>query len=361
MNPKIQIIRVTLCAPGDVSTELNIVSQEIEEWNRLNWDATNCGIKLRYWRTDAVPDLSERPQGVINEQLIDDSDLIIAIFWSRFGTPTGVAASGTEEEVRRAVSKGIRTFLYFSRLEPIPADADSEQLSKVENFRTEMISKGLAWSFQSRSKLREDFRKHLSEYMHEKISSFRTRAPVRRKKPTSISQSGNGNTQVVGDGNTVYQRPPIIRNVVERAAGSITPAEQNQISEWMDSLVENTSGMTRAEAYAHWWSRLKNGFKVEKYEDLKSEWMEAIREWHRQQLAIVKASRRTTAPDTWRRDKITAIKAAMNSMEKVKKEYYSELSDRLNMKREFVSLTKLTKTDLERVYRMVLSDSRNRR
>jgi hypothetical protein len=361
MNPKIQIIRVTLCAPGDVTKELSVVAQEIEEWNRLNWDATNCGIKLRHWRTDAVPDLSERPQGVINQQLIDDSDLIVAIFWSRLGTPTGVASSGTEEEVRRAVAKGIRTFLYFSKLEPIPADADSAQLSKVENFRAEMISKGLAWSFQSRPRLKEDFRKHLAEFMHEMISSFSIKAPVRRKKPASISQSGNGNSQIVGNVTTIFQRPPIIRNVVERAAGSITPAEQNQVSEWIDSLVENMSGMTRSEAYAHWWSRLKNGFKVKKYEDLKSEQMDAIKEWQTQQLAIVKSERRTKAPDTWRRDRIAAIKAAMNSMKKVKEEYYAELSDRLNMKRGFVSLTKLTKTDLERVYRMVLSDSRKLR
>jgi hypothetical protein len=48
----------------------------------------------------------------------------------------------------------------------------------------------------------------------------------------------------------------------------------------------------------------------------------------------------------------------MNSMRKTNGAYYPELSDRLNLKKAFTSLTRLTKTDLDRVYQMVLRDSR---
>ena len=71
---KTKLVRITLCAPGDVQKEIAIVEHEIAEWNRLHWDATSCGIKSRHWKTDAVPDMSDRPQGVINAQLIDDAD-----------------------------------------------------------------------------------------------------------------------------------------------------------------------------------------------------------------------------------------------------------------------------------------------
>jgi hypothetical protein len=48
----------------------------------------------------------------------------------------------------------------------------------------------------------------------------------------------------------------------------------------------------------------------------------------------------------------------MNGMGKTNENYYPELSERLNMKKPFMSLTRLTKTDLDRVYQMVLRDSR---
>lgn len=48
----------------------------------------------------------------------------------------------------------------------------------------------------------------------------------------------------------------------------------------------------------------------------------------------------------------------MSGMGKTNESYYPELSDRLNLKRAFTSLTGLTKTDLDRVYQMVLRDSR---
>jgi hypothetical protein len=360
MKPKAQTIRITLCAPGDVGKELAIISGEIEEWNLLHWDATNCGIKCLHWRSDAAPDLSDRPQAVINKQLIDESAAIIAVFWSRFGSPTGIADSGTEEEVLRAMALGKRVLLYFSDLEPLPTGVDESQLAKLQRFRTKMLQQGLAFSFRSRPELRSLVRTHLAKFMHEKVSMN----PSRKPRPTSsqggVSLVGNGNFQVVGDGNKVYQRPPVIRQVTPLPEGSITAAEQQQVAQWIESLVENTSGITRGEAYSSWWSRLKKKFKVEKYECIRSTSMPEIQAWYQQQMAILKSKRRTSAPDTWRRDRITAIKAAMGKMRRSNEDYYPELSERLNLKRPFVSLTKVTKTDLDRIYRMVLSDAKKR-
>ena len=361
MKLKTQIIRFTICAPSDVQKEVTIIDQEIAEWNRLHWDATNCGLKSRHWRTDAVPDMSDRPQGVINKQLIDDADAVAAIFWSRFGTPTGVAASGTEEEVRRAMASKRRVFLYFSDLEPIPADANEEQLNSVQQFRAEMESKGLAWRFRSRGQFKSLFNAHLAKFLDEKLA--KTRAGKTKKKPASsgITQSGTGNTQVVGDNNTVYQKPPTIKQVIAPPAGSVSPAEQTQIAEWIEELADSSAGSTRSEAFKMWWSRLKKKCKVEKYEQIPSVEMAGLNKWYQQQLAILKTEHRNKAPELWRKQRIGAIKACMSEMGRGKEDYYPELSDRLNMKRAFTSLTKLTKTDLERVYRMVMSDARKSR
>jgi hypothetical protein len=298
---------------------------------------------------------------VINSQIIDEADLIVAIFWSRFGTPTGVASSGTEEEVRRAIAQKKRVFLYFSDLEPLPPDADNRQLERLNAFRREMRDKGLVWSFKNRSELKNQFQRHLNQHMDGLI----TAKPVGTKKPKKVAshihQSGNNNTLITGNKNktTIYQAPPVIKQVVPPPAGSITSAEQQQIVEWIESLVNATMNKSREEAFAMWWTRLKKRFRVSKYEHIPSDDFPSVEAWYRQQLAIAKSGQRTKAPDQWKNHRISAIKAAMKSMGKTNAVYYPELSDRLNMKRAFESLTKLTKTDLERVYRMVLADARS--
>lgn len=173
-----------------------------------------------------------------------------------------------------------------------------------------------------------------------------------------MSIVGDGNTQVAGN-YQVFNRPPVVKTVVERREGSLTPAQCLQVQAWIKELVEGTAGMSVDQAFASWWSRLKNGLKVEKYESLLLSQMPEVEAWFRQQRAIQVRGLKTKAPDQWRAKRIGAIKAAMKQMnrETDKLAYYREISDRLNMKRAFVSLTKLTKTDLDRVYTLVLRDA----
>lgn len=361
-SSKTKLVRITLCAPGDVQKEIAIVEHEIAEWNRLHWDATSCGIKSRHWKTDAVPDMSDRPQGVINSQLIDDADAIVAVFWSRFGTPTGAANSGTEEEVRRSMQSKKRVFLYFSELEPLPPDASDAQVESVGRFRDEMKSKGLAFSFRNRAQLRSLFGAHLAKYMDQMLATGTRVKATRKQSGNKVSQSGSGNTQVVGDNNIVYQKPPVIRTVLPTNEGSVTPDEQRQIRECIESLVEKTTGgLSPAEAFAMWWSRLTKKFRVARYQQILSTDMPELLRWHQEQLIILKAEWRKTAPELWKKDRIIAIKSAMRQMGRSNEDYYKELSNRLNMKRAFTSLTKLTKTDLERAYRMAMSDARKKK
>jgi hypothetical protein len=71
------------------------------------------------WRTHAHPEVGTRPQELINRQALDAADVVVGIFWSRFGTPTGKAESGTEEDIRRSIAAGKKVMLCFSD-RPIP-------------------------------------------------------------------------------------------------------------------------------------------------------------------------------------------------------------------------------------------------
>ena len=361
VTSSVELIKLTLCGPTDVAKEMALAAEAINDWNCQHGEQRGFWVKHQHWSTDSYPDAQETGQGAINKQLIDSTDILVAIFWSRIGTPTATAESGTAEEIQRAITAGKKVMVYFSDLEPLPAGASIEQVKRLSGFREQLRAHRSCWTFQSRSRFRDDFANHLALMLND-FPIGQKRRVRRPESDADVRQSarGTGNIQIAGDGNEVhqYQRPPVIKTVLERRPGSITAAEEHQIAEWIKDLAEGTMGKSRNEAYGEWGARLLKRFKVPKREALLSTDMPDVEAWYRQQKAIQTTGYKTKAPDQWRASRIKAIKAAMNSMGKTNERYYPELSDRLNMKKAFTSLTRLTKTDLDRVYQMVLRDSR---
>ncbi|MFM6281891.1 MAG: DUF4062 domain-containing protein, partial [Dolichospermum sp.] len=94
-----KLYRVLIASPGDVADERAIVREEIARWNAMHSETMKIVLLPIGWETDATPDLRERGQAVINRQLVDNCDLLIGVFWTRIGTPTPEAESGTVEEI----------------------------------------------------------------------------------------------------------------------------------------------------------------------------------------------------------------------------------------------------------------------
>lgn len=102
--------------------------------------------------TSAVPQVGGRPQALINAQGVDDSDIVVALFGSRLGSPTGEAVSGTAEEIERAVEVGKPVHVYFSSA-PLPNDVDVEQLAALRRFREEMQERSLLGEYSNPQQL----------------------------------------------------------------------------------------------------------------------------------------------------------------------------------------------------------------
>jgi hypothetical protein len=86
----------------------------------------------RHWKSDAIPRVgTDSGQGVINNQLVDDADIVIALFDGRLGQATADAVSGTAEEIQRAIDAGKHVHVWFSN-EPIGRDTDPEQLAALK-------------------------------------------------------------------------------------------------------------------------------------------------------------------------------------------------------------------------------------
>jgi formylglycine-generating enzyme required for sulfatase activity len=168
-----QILRIVLSSPNDVKAERRIMENVIKELNRGVAADRNLRLELILWETDAYPGFhAEGPQGLIDPILkIEDCDIVLGIFWKRFGTPAKGARSGTEHEIRTAVgswrkSGSPQIMIYFKEAEFLPRKKDElEQYGLVLQFRDEFPKEGLYWTFKDVPEFEKLARNHLTNFI----------------------------------------------------------------------------------------------------------------------------------------------------------------------------------------------------
>jgi len=154
-------IRILIASPSDVSNERAAAVETIQRWNDLNSESRQIVLLPVRWETHGAPEYGQRPQEIINRQLGDKCDLVVGIFWTRIGTSTGVAESGTLEEIERAAKENKTVMLYFSTTPQSPDSIDLEQLGKIRSFKDGIKDKALFYSFSDISNFREQFLRQL--------------------------------------------------------------------------------------------------------------------------------------------------------------------------------------------------------
>ena len=108
-----KVVTVVIASPGDVAQERLAAQRIVYEWNAIHSRDRAIVLQPVMWETHASPAMGDRAQGIINHQIIKDADLLVAIFWTRIGTPTGAAASGTVEEIEEHLKASKPAMIYF--------------------------------------------------------------------------------------------------------------------------------------------------------------------------------------------------------------------------------------------------------
>lgn len=138
------VLKVLIATPDDTAEEVEAIMKSLHSWNSRRAEAEGVILLPRHWKSDAVPLMnSNGPQSVIDSQLVDDADIVIAVFDSRLGTATPDAVSGTAHEIERTAEAGKPVHAYFSD-EPVNRrNADPDELARLNNFRAEMEANNL--------------------------------------------------------------------------------------------------------------------------------------------------------------------------------------------------------------------------
>jgi len=155
------IIRILIASPGDIGEERDIIPEVIHEWNAMNAHQTKHLLMPVKWETHSAPLMGNRPQEIINRQIVVDCDMLVGIFWTRIGTNTGVSISGTAEEIEQFVGLKKPIMLYFSQSLVDPDKIEIEQLNILRNFKEKMRLKGLIENYAGIYDLRQKFARQL--------------------------------------------------------------------------------------------------------------------------------------------------------------------------------------------------------
>lgn len=158
----IKLYRVVIASPRDVSEEREIIREEIARWNSIHTSGMKMILMAVGWETDATPALQERGQAVINRQLVDTCDLLIGVFWTRLGTPTPQAESGTVEEIERAHNEGKRCIIYFSDRAVSLSTTDQRQYKRLQKYKDELNKTGLTDTYKTLEEFREKVFRHIT-------------------------------------------------------------------------------------------------------------------------------------------------------------------------------------------------------
>lgn len=164
------ILRVLIASPSDVQQERQAIPEVIAAWNAANSLERAVIIEPVKWESHAVPGLYGRPQEMINNQLVDICDFLVGVFWTRLGTDTGVAPSGTAEEIEEFRKAGKPVLLYFSSRPVDPDSINFEQYENLKTYRKSLESQGLFTKYQDVGELRENLARHINSVVVKIVS-----------------------------------------------------------------------------------------------------------------------------------------------------------------------------------------------
>ena len=167
-------INVMIASPWDVDAERGIIRKVIYDWNDVNSVDKQLVLMPVSWETHSAPSMKARAQEVINHQILDDADLLIGVFWTRLGTPTGEAPSGTVEEIEKHIAAGKPTMIYFSS-NPVQLESvDNAQWAALQEFKESLMARGLISTYDKLEDFKGIFAKQLGIKIIEEFSNTST-------------------------------------------------------------------------------------------------------------------------------------------------------------------------------------------
>lgn len=107
------VYRILIGGPSDALEIRTKARDVLTEWNQLYSEDYGVILLPSNWEIDSWPAFGDHPQSLINKQMVENCDAMIAVFKSHVGTPTVEHISGTVEELHKIHESGKPVMLYL--------------------------------------------------------------------------------------------------------------------------------------------------------------------------------------------------------------------------------------------------------
>lgn len=181
-----------IASPSDTKKERIICEKVFTEINNSIGERFDFRLESLKWENDTRPAFGEYSQAVINEQLGTEYQIFIGIMYKKFGTPTKVAGSGTEEEFNNAFKKfsnheKVEIMFYFNDEPPKKlSDIDISELDKVQAFKKKVDNLGgYYWSYSGIKDFEDKIRQHLNDFF---LKEFGKESKISSSKITELKE-----------------------------------------------------------------------------------------------------------------------------------------------------------------------------
>lgn len=175
-----------ISCPGDIKDEVELVDQAVNEFNTMFSDTIGITIRTKHWSKNSYAQSGGKPQSLLNEQFVKDCDAAVALFWTRFGTPTDDYGSGTEEEIEIMLEAGKQVFMYFSDKPVPPSQHNPTEYARIQAFREKYKDRGLYFTYSSN----EDFHKLFFAHLTQHFIAEKRVAEVRAERKSELTLRG---------------------------------------------------------------------------------------------------------------------------------------------------------------------------
>lgn len=230
-----------ISCPGDVSKYVDVVRECIESFNITIGRLNSAEIVGQHWSTSSFSQSGDRPQEILNKQFVRDCDAAVAIFWTRFGTPTDKYGSGTEEEIEEMRLAGKQVFTYFVTESVDLNKVDLEQYKKVQDFKAKYEGEekyGTYFTVGNVEELRKLFTNHLTMYFLPIIMGEKEVTTVPAKKSKLNIQDYNSTEEGCAailhsdylNGKFVTKMETDIVQKIEKAKSIVLPSRVEEVN-----------------------------------------------------------------------------------------------------------------------------------
>jgi len=194
---KVDLLKIFIASPNDTQKQRDEVEDIILKWNQDYTDSRNIILMPIKWENNATSSYHYHMSGqqIINNQLLLESDILIALFNMKLGTPVDDYESGTVEEIEVFYKKNKdHTGIFFVPIPSIPNN-NFEEYSRLITYKN-YITKNRYGLYSEYS--RENIRRYIDIEVNKKINMS-----IEIKQNKSINKTALTDFNNIPDNNIV--------------------------------------------------------------------------------------------------------------------------------------------------------------